>query len=1533
LPRRRFTRSSLPLARQLAALALLLAAGSPVPGQIIRLEDVTAGGDGSGNAPPENTGVDPRTGLFTTSYTNGRIFDIDGQNPAPVPGSPYINSVFLLKGRVPTSEDGCNGCYVQYITQNGVQLWLDDSEETNSGWDFILKNRNGGVADPPIDVGELGFQTAVGLHASMGITYDLEALRAKHGDAAVGCFSAFWGMDQCSVGYVRLLAMVANDTGVTDLRSRFFTSGQGEFLNIEIPRAARYLTLVSSAWGEDSCDHGTFARPLITPIPCPTQSSSWVWEANPSRVTPTGEFIGLSGENFHNVFSVRVGGLDLTNLSYVSSDYLTGVTPPLAPGFYDLEVVEWYGKQFLTARFPRAIEVAWPPFLTQSIPAEVLEDRPTPVSILGQGLRSDMEIRLDDVGFDGVSLPIGSQFLVSEAQINGIAPASQNTFNPDHRFSPDVLVYDQGRLRIFSGLVTYVGTGIEKVEPSTVATEGGTEVTIFGAGFKPGMSFTLAGAPVTNVTIIDAGHARGTSPALPEGFHDAVLRSSAGTPIFTRLGAVQAVPTDPGPLAIVSVSPARVFSLGGAEVTIVTNRPHGNVVPRVGGVPLANTESLDALRLRGEIAPLAPGSYDVDLTAAVGDDGEAVVTASPRAIQVVANNQIAISAVTPSIVSTLGGTDVTISGSGFSPGFVPRIGGAPLEDVVISSPTTLRGVTPELEAGPHDAAIDGGSFEVATLAGAVTAVPPAVPEGMYVGHVRPARISRSTSRVRFVGSQLAPDLVPRIGGVPLASVIALNPCRMEGTAPDLLPGFYRADLYRPGFGVVARFDELVEVANPGLPPRPAYLVSEPVQRDGSTRVFVFGNDYSQSTVITVGDRPLLDAEFVSDELIVGRAPALDPGEGVGLRDVVAADERGSSRLENGLRYVERASERLFVRADANANGAVDLSDAIYILGFLFLGRPTQIDCLDAADTDENGRLELTDAIFLLQFLFLGGRQPSSPYPTCGVPARRGLGCAAFSRCGTGAGGSDGGGATTNFGHNVKLMQLAPAQAVDARILELAPEEGEVVIRDPPGGTDIQVGDIITGFTPLHSDAIHNGVAYMLKVEEVIAGSCLAAGVDDTVYKVRPATLAEALVDADLQFGLDDFFGGRVYQADRATRKILDCFSEIGLGGGAGQQGGGGSGVFFDVDFGAFDILDLHDGDNYLKAGFYQSQVRYNSGVNIGIGVSRSALTRLTFFAGQLLESKIEFYVDAGLFTQIHKEVKLLHIHKGTVIFIGPVPVLVTAAIALYAGVDLDAGVTLYVDAGTDATYKAGIGFEFDGTTFRNISGFEEPQLSALPDTPVLNVDGFASVKGYIRPEFKVGSGLFIKALTGDVYMPVEVFGRAHVEGHTDPPCFKWGFDAGAKVTLQTEVQLFGYDLFDQTHVLINEEWPDLIGGQIGCEIPKAPPVAKLKSRVENTATGVLIHLDASESYDPDGGPLRFRWDLNDDGQCRRDTASNPRTTFVYNPDGASPCRDGFCEQVIRVRVTDDENTYAERTMSFTTIGQADKIYKTQAKLP
>jgi hypothetical protein len=88
----------------------------------------------------------------------------------------------------------------------------------------------------------------------------------------------------------------------------------------------------------------------------------------------------------------------------------------------------------------------------------------------------------------------------------------------------------------------------------------------------------------------------------------------------------------------------------------------------------------------------------------------------------------------------------------------------------------------------------------------------------------------------------------------------------------------------------------------------------------------------------------------------------------------------------------------FRRGDATADGALDISDGVRILGAIFLGEPFP-GCSDALDANDDGRADITDAIFLFEHLFLGGRPPPPPYPGCGAdPTADDLDCRTYPPC-------------------------------------------------------------------------------------------------------------------------------------------------------------------------------------------------------------------------------------------------------------------------------------------------------------------------------------------------------------------------------------------------------------------------------------------------------------------------------------------------------------------------------------------------------
>jgi hypothetical protein len=88
----------------------------------------------------------------------------------------------------------------------------------------------------------------------------------------------------------------------------------------------------------------------------------------------------------------------------------------------------------------------------------------------------------------------------------------------------------------------------------------------------------------------------------------------------------------------------------------------------------------------------------------------------------------------------------------------------------------------------------------------------------------------------------------------------------------------------------------------------------------------------------------------------------------------------------------------FTRGNCNADGLVDLSDAVFVLNHLFLGGPAPA-CARACDTDSNDTLDLTDGIYLLNRLFLGGPALGPPDGCASLLTPATLGCEAPSCAG------------------------------------------------------------------------------------------------------------------------------------------------------------------------------------------------------------------------------------------------------------------------------------------------------------------------------------------------------------------------------------------------------------------------------------------------------------------------------------------------------------------------------------------------------
>ncbi len=87
------------------------------------------------------------------------------------------------------------------------------------------------------------------------------------------------------------------------------------------------------------------------------------------------------------------------------------------------------------------------------------------------------------------------------------------------------------------------------------------------------------------------------------------------------------------------------------------------------------------------------------------------------------------------------------------------------------------------------------------------------------------------------------------------------------------------------------------------------------------------------------------------------------------------------------------AQNQFERGDVNDDGAVDISDAVRALSYLFVDSSAEPPCHKAADVNDDSVLDISDPVNLLGFLFVGGDRPNAPFGSCGFdPTPDALSC-------------------------------------------------------------------------------------------------------------------------------------------------------------------------------------------------------------------------------------------------------------------------------------------------------------------------------------------------------------------------------------------------------------------------------------------------------------------------------------------------------------------------------------------------------------
>ncbi len=164
-------------------------------------------------------------------------------------------------------------------------------------------------------------------------------------------------------------------------------------------------------------------------------------------------------------------------------------------------------------------------------------------------------------------------------------------------------------------------------------------------------------------------------------------------------------------------------------------------------------------------------------------------------------------------------------------------------------------------------------------------------------------------------------------------------------------------------------------------PKPPLRIDEiePIEglATGGTAVTLRGSGFEPGAFVLFVGLRATDVQVRS----AGEIAAVTPPSPIGptLADVTVVNQSGETdTLPEAFTYLPGVT---FTRADPNADGTVDIADAVYILNYLFAHRPLR--CRDSADANDDGRLDVSDAIAVLAYLYAKGAPPPPPFAAPG----------------------------------------------------------------------------------------------------------------------------------------------------------------------------------------------------------------------------------------------------------------------------------------------------------------------------------------------------------------------------------------------------------------------------------------------------------------------------------------------------------------------------------------------------------------------
>lgn len=464
-------------------------------------------------------------------------------------------------------------------------------------------------------------------------------------------------------------------------------------------QAATVDVVVRNGDGQASTLTGGFT---YNPAPAPTVSS-----VSPGNGPASGNTdVTITGSNFEAGVLVSFGGVRATNVTRLSANVLTVVTPAHAAGTVDVVVLNLDG-QSATKQNGFTYDAPPAPVVGFANPNHGPSTGGTQVSISGSNFGVGAIVTFGGVTASGVTF-VNANTLTATAPAHAAGVVDVVVRNAD------------GQTGTLTGGYTYdvaPAPALSSVTPAKGSTNGGTAVTLSGANFAAGATVTFGGVAASNVSVASASSITVTTPAHAAGAVDVVVRNADGQ-VATLTGAFT-YEAPVSPVTLTGISPSSGQTSGGTTITLTGNGFAQGATVTVGGLAATDVRVASETSLTAITPAHSSGAVDV----VVSNPGGQSATLT-RAFTYEQALPPFVGVVSPNTGPTAGGTSVTLTGANFVSGAKVRIGGVEASSVVVASPVSITAVTPPHAEGAVEVVVTNPDGQAGTLANGFTYTAP-----------------------------------------------------------------------------------------------------------------------------------------------------------------------------------------------------------------------------------------------------------------------------------------------------------------------------------------------------------------------------------------------------------------------------------------------------------------------------------------------------------------------------------------------------------------------------------------------------------------------------------------------------------------------------------------------------------------------------------------------------------------------------------------------------------------------------------------